>query len=76
MPSWLGPFEIVLILGVGLLFFGSKRLPEMAKSFGQAIQEFKKVGKQVRTEVEASIQDDASESSDKPPNSPNRTSSS
>lgn len=34
--------EILLLLAVALLLFGVKRLPEIARSFGQSIQEFKK----------------------------------
>ncbi|MBI4238815.1 MAG: twin-arginine translocase TatA/TatE family subunit [Deltaproteobacteria bacterium] len=34
--------EILLLLAVALLLFGAKRLPEIAKSFGRSIQEFKK----------------------------------
>ncbi|MDE0021387.1 MAG: twin-arginine translocase TatA/TatE family subunit [Candidatus Poribacteria bacterium] len=66
MPN-IGPFEIVLLLVVGLLFFGSKRLPEMAKSFGQAIQEFKNVGKQVQKDVETALKEEPPESTEKPP---------
>jgi TatA/E family protein of Tat protein translocase len=33
--------EILLIVFIALLLFGSARLPELAKSFGKAIQEFK-----------------------------------
>jgi len=38
----LGPLEIFLILAVILLFFGAKRIPEIAGSFGKGIREFKK----------------------------------
>lgn len=34
--------EILLLLVAALLLFGSKRLPEIARSFGKSIQEFKK----------------------------------
>lgn len=37
-----GPMELVLILVVVMLVFGAGRLPEIAKSFGEAIREFKK----------------------------------
>ena len=37
-----GPLEIVLILFVVLLLFGSKRLPELARSVGKSLSEFKK----------------------------------
>lgn len=41
MPN-LGMGEIILILLVVLLFFGAKRIPEIAGSFGKGIREFKK----------------------------------
>lgn len=38
----LGGQEIILILLVVGLLFGAKHLPELGKSFGSAIREFKK----------------------------------
>ena len=37
----LGTGEILLIFFVILMVFGAKRLPEIAKSMGRSIQEFK-----------------------------------
>ncbi len=37
----LGVTELLIILGVVLLLFGSTRLPKLAKSLGQASKEFK-----------------------------------
>lgn len=37
----LGLQEILLIAGIGLLLFGARRLPEVGKSLGTAIREFK-----------------------------------
>lgn len=37
----LGPGELLLILGICLLLFGAGRLPEIARSLGKAIKEFK-----------------------------------
>ncbi len=34
--------ELILILLVVMILFGSKRLPEIGSSLGQAIREFKK----------------------------------
>ena len=40
MPN-LGPMELVLILGVALLLFGGRKLPELAKGMGEGIKNFK-----------------------------------
>ena len=37
-----GMGEMIVILGVLLLLFGSKRIPEIARSLGRGITEFKK----------------------------------
>jgi len=37
----LGATELLIILGVVLLLFGSTRLPKLARSLGQASKEFK-----------------------------------
>lgn len=41
MPN-IGPMELIIVLAVVLLLFGSTRLPKLAKSIGEASQEFKK----------------------------------
>src|SRR4051794_36098339 len=40
MPN-IGPWEIVLLLGLALLLFGAKRLPEIGRSLGTGMREFK-----------------------------------
>jgi sec-independent protein translocase protein TatA len=40
MPN-LGPWEIIILVVVLLLVFGSKRLPEMGRSVGKGMREFK-----------------------------------
>ena len=42
MISMPGPTELIVILLILLLVFGAKRLPEIARSFGEAIKGFKK----------------------------------
>jgi sec-independent protein translocase protein TatA len=37
----LGPMELIIILVIILIFFGSKRLPGLAKSLGQSVKSFK-----------------------------------
>ncbi len=38
----LGPGSIMLIVGAGLIVFGPKKLPELGKSLGETLREFKK----------------------------------
>ncbi|MHA2393095.1 MAG: twin-arginine translocase TatA/TatE family subunit [Promethearchaeota archaeon] len=38
--------ELILILFIVLLLFGGKKLPELARSMGTAVQEFTKASKQ------------------------------
>ncbi len=33
--------ELMLVLGVAVLFFGGKKLPELAKGLGEGIKNFK-----------------------------------
>jgi sec-independent protein translocase protein TatA len=40
MPN-IGPMEIIVVLIIALVVFGPKRLPELGKSLGRGIQEFK-----------------------------------
>jgi len=41
VPGWIGPWELVILLLVVLLVFGPKRLPEMGRSLGKSMREFK-----------------------------------
>ncbi len=47
----LGPQEIIGILVVVLLLFGAKRLPELARSLGQGVREFRKSVKEIGDDV-------------------------
>lgn len=41
MPS-LGPWELGIVLVIILIIFGAGKLPEVARSLGQGVKEFKK----------------------------------
>ena len=60
MLAWVpGPLELSVIAIVALLFFG-RRLPEVAKSMGKSIVEFKKGLKDVKDDIDtAGTPDDA-----------------
>jgi len=53
----LSPWEIGLIVLVAFLLFGPKKLPELARSIGESIREFKK-------SVNSSAMDDTPKSTD------------
>ena len=50
----IGPTEVLIVLGVVLLLFGGKKLPELARGSGKALRIFK-------TEVKALHDDDDDE---------------
>jgi len=41
----IGPTELLLILAIALLLFGPSKLPDLGKSLGKAIREFKDAAK-------------------------------
>ncbi len=48
-----GMSELLIVLGIILLFFGPSKLPSLAKSVGQAVREFKAGAKEIGKELEA-----------------------
>ena len=51
----IGGGELLLVFVVVLLFFGSKSIPEIAKSMGKATREFRNTMNDVRSEIETSM---------------------
>lgn len=49
----IGAQELLLIFLIVLLLFGAKRLPEMGKSLGQGIRQFRHATKGIRDEIES-----------------------
>ena len=52
----IGPTELILIFIIALLVFGPKKLPEVGKSVGKAIREFKKASEEIKGRIEEEIQ--------------------
>jgi TatA/E family protein of Tat protein translocase len=48
----IGTQELIIILIIALLIFGPKKLPELAKSMGKAINEFRKASSGIVDEEE------------------------
>lgn len=47
-----GGFEWIIIVLVILLFFGAKRIPELARGLGKGISEFRKASDDIKKEIE------------------------
>ncbi len=48
----IGMPEMLVIMLVVLLLFGSKRLPELAKGIGKSMKEFRKAAEDVKREID------------------------
>jgi Tat protein translocase TatB subunit len=55
MPGLGFPSEIILIFIVALIVFGPKRLPDIAKSLGRAMNEFKRSMNEFKRQIETEI---------------------
>ena len=67
-PLFVGPFggwEILIILLIVLIIFGPTKLPQMGQAMGKAIREFKKAGKELRSDVTLEEEEKDSKSKDK-----------
>ncbi|WP_149240554.1 twin-arginine translocase TatA/TatE family subunit [Dyadobacter sp. 32] len=53
----LGGSEMIMIALFVLLFFGAKKIPELMRGLGQGINEFKNATKDVKENIEKSMED-------------------
>ncbi|RLL43953.1 twin-arginine translocase TatA/TatE family subunit [Oceanobacillus piezotolerans] len=54
MLSNIGVSELILILVIALVVFGPSKLPEIGKSVGRALNEFKSATKHIMNDVDES----------------------
>lgn len=53
----LGPQEMIFILFIALIIFGPKKLPELGRSIGKAMREFRKATSEIQREVNLGIKE-------------------
>ena len=55
-----GGWEWIIIILVVLIFFGAKKIPELARGLGRGIREFKDATKEIKKDIDESsrIEDD------------------
>ena len=63
----IGMPELIIIFVITLIIFGPRRLPELARSLGKSISEFKRTSNELRTTLEEEIRiDDQQREKDAP----------
>ncbi|MBL0176827.1 MAG: twin-arginine translocase TatA/TatE family subunit [Ignavibacteria bacterium] len=47
----IGTGEIIIILVIILVFFGAKKIPELAQGLGKGMREFRKAAKDIQEDI-------------------------
>jgi len=55
--------ELLIVFGLALLIFGPSKLPEIGRSLGKGIREFKQTSKEIKDSVSLEDKDDDKKSS-------------
>lgn len=59
-----GPLELLVVLAVALIVVGPERLPELARSVGRVLRQFREVQDEVRDMVSSGVDDDMRQAAD------------
>lgn len=51
----LGTQELLVILVIALIIFGPKKIPELARSLGKGINEFRRASREVEKEISEAV---------------------
>ena len=54
----IGSQELILILLIVIIFFGAKKIPELARGLGKGIREFKDASKEIKNEINEGLKDE------------------
>ncbi len=57
----IGPPELLVIFLIILILFGAKRLPELARSLGRSINEFKNATQNIKSELDVTKEEPSKE---------------
>lgn len=63
MMGRIGFQELLIVFGLALLIFGPSKLPEIGKSLGRGIREFKQTSKEIKDSVSLEDKDEDKKSS-------------
>ncbi|MGH6690440.1 MAG: Sec-independent protein translocase protein TatB [Gammaproteobacteria bacterium] len=66
----IGMPELLVILVVALLVLGPKRLPEVARSLGRGMAEFRRASTDLRSTLTSALEEPAAKESEKKPAAP------
>jgi sec-independent protein translocase protein TatA len=53
----IGPAELIVILIIALIVFGPKRLPEIGRTLGRSLQEFRRASNELRRDLDLDLND-------------------
>ena len=56
-----GGWEMLIIALFILVFFGAKKIPEIARGMGKGIREFKDATKEIKNEIDEGVKGDTKE---------------
>ncbi len=56
--------ELLLVLFIFLLLFGSKKIPDFARSLGKGLNEFKKATEEIKKEISENVKETSKEIND------------
>ncbi len=62
----LGAPEILLILAVVLIFFGARKIPELAQGLGKGLREFRKAARDIQEDIEKDVKQIDDDKKEKP----------
>lgn len=53
----IGPWELIAVLAIVLIIFGPGKLPDVGKSLGKTLREFRKAQNEITDQVDAAIKE-------------------